>query len=79
MVITHIPGELILTIADHLPYCPDINHLFQTCHHLFNILNPYLYARDVRVFYGRGLWRTVELASEAAVLKFITHGDNKDQ
>lgn len=77
--ITHLPNELISSIADHLDYSPDINHLSQTCRHLYNILNPYLYARNVCLFCGRGLWRAVELGSEFTVLKFVVHGANKDQ
>lgn len=77
--ITHLPNELIPSIADHLDYSPDINHLSQTCRHLYNILNPYLYARNVCLLRGRGLWRAVELGSEFAVLKLVVHGANKDQ
>lgn len=76
---TYLPGELILSIADHLDYSPDINHLSQTCRHLYNILNPYLYARNAHFWCRRGLWRAVELESESAVLKLIAHGANKDQ
>lgn len=70
---------MILSIAGHLDCSPDINHLSQTCHHLYNILNPYLYARNVHFWCGRGLWRAVELGCESAVLKLIAHGANKDQ
>ncbi|KAJ5383178.1 hypothetical protein N7517_001089 [Penicillium concentricum] len=74
-----LPNEVFLTIANHLDHSVDVNHLLETCHRFCDVLDPYLYRRNVLYFHGRGIWRAVPRRSEAAVLKFISNGANKDQ
>lgn len=47
MLHSHLPNEVILSIADILTRFPDVNHLSQTCYRLYGILNLCLYQRHV--------------------------------
>ncbi|KAI1920309.1 hypothetical protein LOZ39_002524 [Ophidiomyces ophidiicola] len=76
--------ELLLEIADQTDTQRDLNNLAQTCHRLYDLLNHYLYRRDIKMKWKKapaiswgiknGSPTTVEMALDAGA---DVHGQNK--
>ncbi|KAJ5873938.1 uncharacterized protein N7529_002368 [Penicillium soppii] len=76
--LTDLPNELVLILVDHLNCNPDANHVAVTCHRLYQIITPYLYRRNVRLFHGRGIYPAIVSGSAPAVSNFLPNGVNNE-
>lgn len=72
MALAAFPRELIVSIFEQLEEC-DINALFQTNAHLYDLLSEVLYQQHVNDSQGAGAWRAIDQGDTDALMKFIAY------
>lgn len=73
-MLTNLPPELLLYIADFLSRQRDINALAQTSTSLYNVIDPFLYRRDAQVFHDSALLWGIWNGPLGTVVKAILAG-----
>ncbi|KAJ6131244.1 hypothetical protein N7523_001704 [Penicillium sp. IBT 18751x] len=76
MPLLALPNELLLIIASRLKNLGDVNALSQVCRRLYEVLNFYVYVRDIKDNYGCGLILAARHGHLGAVRKFLDQGQD---
>jgi Ankyrin repeats (3 copies) len=74
MALLDLASELLLCISENLELERDINAFTRTNHHLYNLLNPYLYRHDIRLFRSSALRWAAEHGQEGTARKMLREG-----
>ncbi|WEW60166.1 hypothetical protein PRK78_005651 [Emydomyces testavorans] len=69
-----MPNEILLSVADNLSDEKDINNFARTNRHLNSLLNPYLYAYDLKHNNGSALWWAVKHGQQGTAEKSLDAG-----
>jgi hypothetical protein len=74
-----LPIEVVRVIIDNLLRKPrDLNALAQTCHWLYDIVNPILYKEQIIHYGGTALLWAAQLGSLDACARLLKEGLNPD-
>lgn len=71
MSLLALPNELLLIIASRLKKLSDVNALTQVCRRCYEVINFYVYVRDIKDHEGNGLIRASRHGHLGAVRKFL--------
>src|ERR1700733_7188217 len=71
MLLFDLPNELLQHISESLELERDINALTRTNRHLYNLLNPYLYRHNIRLFRSSALSWAAKRGQEGTAQKLL--------
>src|SRR5271156_3654705 len=74
MSLLNLPNELLQSISENLKLEKDINALVRTNRYLYNLLNPYLYRHNIRLFGSSALQWAARCGQEGTARKMLAEG-----
>jgi ankyrin repeat protein len=79
MSLLNLPNELLQSISENLKSEKDINALVRTNRYLYNLLNPYLYRNNIRLFGSSALQWAAECKQEGTARKMLAEGADTEK